>query len=114
MRALQYSEHYTDKGPHAVVTRTRIVNVDELTVIAAHRRRTAEDLEFSANPSTLDNCRIAGAMLGWALNLAPTRIGTKFGYQAHCLSCKERGAGHCAVFIFQPLLRVQGRDTSKR
>jgi hypothetical protein len=80
MQTLHCSEHYTDKGQYAVVTRTRILNYSQLTRIADHLCRNAEDLAFSTNPPTLDNCRIAGSMLGWAFNLAPMRIGTKFDY----------------------------------
>jgi hypothetical protein len=80
MQTLKYSEHYSDKGQYAVVTRTKVLNHAQLTRIADHLCRNAEDLAFSTNPPTLGNCRIAGAMLGWALTLAPMRIGKKFDY----------------------------------
>ena len=80
MQTFLCSQHYTNRGHSAVVTRTRILNYAQLTRIAGHLCRNAEDLAFSTNPPTLDNRRIAGAMLGWALNLAPMRIETTFDY----------------------------------
>jgi hypothetical protein len=62
------------------MTRTMVVNHAQLTRIADHLRRNAEDLALSTNPPTVDNCRIAGTMLGWAFNLAPVRIAGEFDY----------------------------------
>lgn len=80
IQTLQRNEHYTDRGHYAVMTRTTVVNHAQLTRIADHLRRNADDLALSTNPPTFDNCRIAGAMLGWACNIAPVNIGTKFDY----------------------------------
>ena len=80
METIHHSEHYTDKGSFAVLTRTKVLEYAKLASIAGHLRRNAEDLVFSTNPPTIENCRIAGEMVGWALNLAPERIGVKFDY----------------------------------
>jgi hypothetical protein len=81
MQTIQHSsEHYTDKGNFAVMTRTKVIKYAQLASIAGHLCRNAEDLVSSTNPPDLDNCRIAGTMLGWAYNLAPIRIGTDFDY----------------------------------
>jgi hypothetical protein len=80
MQTLQRSEYYTDKGCYAVMTRTSVVNYAQLTRIADQLRSNAEDLASSTNPPTLENCRIAGAMVGWAFNLAPVRIQAMFDY----------------------------------
>ena len=71
------SEQYTDKGAFAAMTRMTVIKLDS---IAGHLCRNAEELVASASPSTIDDCRIAGTMLGWAYSLAPLRIGTKFDY----------------------------------
>lgn len=52
----------------------------KLARIAAHLRWNAEDLAFSTIPPTLENCRIAGAMLSWAFSLIPVRLGSTFDY----------------------------------
>jgi hypothetical protein len=80
MQSFERSEHYTDRDHYAVMTRTTFVQDARLTRIAGHLRRNAEDLAFSTNRPTADNCCIAGAMLGWAFNLAPMRIVTTFDY----------------------------------
>ena len=77
VQLIDNSEQYTDKGGFAAMTRMTVVKLDS---IAAHRCRNAEELVSSANPSTIDDCRIAGTMVGWAYSLAPLRIGTKFDY----------------------------------
>ena len=77
MPSLERSEHYTDRGHYAVMTRTTVVQNAQLTSIADHLRRDAEDLAFSTNPPVVDNCRIAGVMLGWTFNLPPVRLGAK-------------------------------------
>jgi hypothetical protein len=74
------SEHYTDKVDFVTMTRTRVVEYAQLASIAGHLCRNAEDLAASTNPPCVESCRIAGAMLGWALNLVPMRIGTRFDY----------------------------------
>jgi hypothetical protein len=74
MDALQRTEHYTDKGHYAVMTRTSVLKDAQLVRIADHLRRNAEDLASSADVPTFENCRIAGAMVTWAFNLAPLRI----------------------------------------
>ena len=71
------SEQYTDKGEFAVMTRTTVLKLDR---VAGHLCRNAEELVSSANPPAIDECRIAGTMLGFAYSLAPLRIGTKFDY----------------------------------
>ena len=80
MQSIHYSEHYTDRGHYAVMTRTAVLKDAQLARIADHLRRNAEDLVSSSNPPTVHDCRIAGTMLGWAFNLAPVRIGVKFEY----------------------------------
>ena len=81
MQSIQYStEQYTDRGNYAVMTRTTVLKEAELGRIADHLCRNAEDLVSSSNSPTIQDCRIAGAMLGFAFNLAPVRIGAKFDY----------------------------------
>jgi hypothetical protein len=80
MQTIQWSEHYTDKGHYAVMTRTTVLKDAQLARIADNLRRNAEDLVSSTNPSTIDNRRIAGTMLGWAFSLDPVRIGTEFDF----------------------------------
>ena len=80
MPTIQRSELCTDKGQYAVLSWTKVLDYVKLASIAGHLRRNAEDLVFSTNPPTIDNCRIAGEMLGWALSLAPERIGGRFDY----------------------------------
>jgi hypothetical protein len=80
MQDIQSSEHYTDKGLYSVMTRTKVVSYAQLNRIAGHLCRNAEDLAASTDPPCVDNCRIAGAMLGWAYNLAPLRIASRFDY----------------------------------
>ena len=78
MRTTQSNEQYTDKEYFAVMTRTKVVKHAQVARIADHLCRNAEELVSSTNQPTIDNCRIAGTMLGLAYNLAPLRIGTKF------------------------------------
>ncbi len=80
MQTTQSNEVYTDKGHYAVMTRTTVLKYAQLARIADQLCRNAEDLVFSTDPISIDNSRIAGTMLGWAYNLAPLRIGTKFDY----------------------------------
>ena len=80
MQDIHPSEHYTDKGNFAAMTRTRVVNYARLATIAGHLCRNAEDLAASTDPPCIDDCRIAGAMVSWACHLAPLRIGTRFDY----------------------------------
>jgi hypothetical protein len=80
MQTTQSNELYTDQGHYAVMTRTRVLKYAQLARIADHLCRNAEDLVSTTNPPSIDNCRIAGTMLGWAYNLAPLRIETKFDY----------------------------------
>jgi hypothetical protein len=80
MLTFQRSELYTDKGQFAVMTRTKVLDYAKLASIAGHLRRNAEDLALFTNPTTVENCRIAGEMLGLALSLAPERIGTRFDF----------------------------------
>jgi hypothetical protein len=80
MQTLQRCEHYTDKGHYAVVTRATVTNYAQLTRIADHLCRNAEDLAFSTDVPTPENCRIAGTMVGWAFTPTPTRIETEFYY----------------------------------
>ena len=58
------------------MTRTAVVKYAQLTRIADQLRRNAEDLASSTNPPTLENCRIAGAMVGWAFKLVSLRMPT--------------------------------------
>ena len=59
------------------MTRTTVLKLES---IAGHLCRNAEELVFSTDPPTIDDCRIAGTMLGWAYRLAPLRLGTNFDY----------------------------------
>lgn len=78
MQEIQRSEHYTDKQNLAVMTRTRVVTYAQLVKIADRLSRNAEYLATIGDSACVNSCRIAGAMLGWAYNPAPLRIGTKF------------------------------------
>ena len=78
MNTLHHSEHYTDKGHYAVMTRMAVLKDAQLVRIADHLRRNDEDLADSTDVPTFENCRIAGAMVTWAFNIAPLRIGEKF------------------------------------
>jgi hypothetical protein len=80
MDNLQRTEHYTDKGHYAVMTRTSVIKHAQLVRIADHLRRNADDLASSTEVPTFENCRIAGAMVTWSFNLAPLSIGTKSDY----------------------------------
>lgn len=80
MQTLQHGERYTDKGSYAVMTRTAIAHYAHLRSVADQLHRNAEDLAFSTNPPTAENCRIAGAMVGWAFNLAPFSIDSRFDF----------------------------------
>jgi hypothetical protein len=81
MQSIQYStEHYSDRGHYAVMTRTTVLKDAQLARIADHLRRNAEELVSCSTPATVHDCRIAGAMLGFALTLTPVRIGTGFDY----------------------------------
>jgi hypothetical protein len=46
----------------------------QLVRIADHLRRNAEDLASSTDVLTFEDCRIAGAMVTWAFNIAPVGI----------------------------------------
>lgn len=65
------SEQYTDRGHYAVMTRTTVLKEAQLARVADHLRRNAEELASSSNPPTVSDCRIAGAMVTWAFNIAP-------------------------------------------
>jgi hypothetical protein len=80
MQAIQRSELYTDNGNYVVMTRTAVVKYSQLASIAGHLCRNAEELVSSTNPPTIDNCRIAATMLGWAYHLVPMRIECAFDY----------------------------------
>lgn len=80
MQSIHQSEQYTDRGHFALMTRMTILKDAQLARIADHLRRNAEDLAGSANHPTIDDCRIAGAMLGWASTIAPIRIVVRFDY----------------------------------
>ena len=80
MDTLQRTEHHTDKGHYAVMTRTSVIKHAQLVRIADHLRRNAEDLASSTEVPTFENCRIAGAMVTWAFHLAPLRIEAGLDY----------------------------------
>ena len=80
MQTLHRNEHYSDRGHGAVMARTAVLKEAQLARIADHLRRNAEDLADSTNPPTIDECRIAGAMLGWAFAIAPIRMMVEFDY----------------------------------
>lgn len=80
MRGIQISEHYTDKGEFAVMTRTSVLKYSQLARIAGHLCRSAEELVFSTNPPTNDNLSIAGTMMSWAYSLVPLHIATRIDY----------------------------------
>ena len=74
------SECYTDKGEYAVLTRTTLLSDLQLFRIADRLRSNAEELATSSNPPIIENCRIAGEMLGLACTLVPVRVAVKFEY----------------------------------
>jgi hypothetical protein len=83
MKNIDYSEHYTDRGHYAVMTRTTVLkdaDLAKLARIADHLRSNAEDLVSSSTPPTIHDCRVAGAMLGFAFSLMPVRVGARFDY----------------------------------
>jgi hypothetical protein len=55
------------------MTRTSVRKYSQRVKIADHLCRNAEELLFSSDQPTIDNCRIAGMMLGLAYNLVPLR-----------------------------------------
>ena len=69
MQETQLSDHYTDKQYFAAMARTKVVRHAQLLRIADHLCRNAEELLFSTDQPTIDNCRIAGMMLGFAYKL---------------------------------------------
>lgn len=80
MRTTQDNELCTCEAHDAVMTRTTILKYAQLTRIADHLCRTAEQLLFSTNSPSIDNCRIAGTMLGLAYKLTPESAGTRIDY----------------------------------
>ena len=81
MQSIHYSsEQYTDRGHYAVMTRTTVLKDAQLTRIAGHLRRNAEDLVSSSSSPTIHDCRIAGEMVAWAFSIAPLRIESEFDY----------------------------------
>jgi len=80
MHDMQPRGYYTDQGDFAPMTRIKAVKDARLFRIAGHLCRIAEDLAFSTTPPSVDNCRIAAMMLGYAYNLAPLRIEIEFAY----------------------------------
>jgi hypothetical protein len=80
MQTIQPAEHCTDQGNFAVMTRTSVRKYAQLARIADHLCRNAEELLFSTDQPTIDNCRTAGMMLGLARNLVPLRIEAGFDY----------------------------------
>jgi len=77
VQTIQSSELYTDHGQYAVMTRTNVLDYAKLARIADNLCHNAESLLFSANAPTVDDCRIAGRLLGLAYRLVPLRIGIK-------------------------------------
>ena len=80
MQTTQGDELYNDRGHYAVMTRTTILKYAQLTRIADHLCRNAEEILFSTNSPSVDNCRIAGTMLGWAYKLTHLCVGTRIDY----------------------------------
>lgn len=80
MQTIYHDEHYTDQGHCAFMTRTAVLRGAQLIRIADHLRCNAEELADPSNLPTIDDCRIAGAMLGWAFTIAPIRILVTFDY----------------------------------
>jgi hypothetical protein len=77
---IQRGEPYTEEGHYAVMARTSVRKYAQLVRIADHLCRNAEELLFSTDQPTVDNCRIAGMMLGLAYNLVPLRVVAEFDY----------------------------------
>jgi len=75
MQAIQRSELYVNNGNYIVMTRTTVLPYAQMAGKAGQLCGGAEDLASSANPPAIDDCRVEGAMLGWAYKLAPVRIG---------------------------------------
>jgi len=74
------SEHYTDRGHFAAMTRTTVLKDVQLARIADHLRRNAEDLVSSSDPPTIHDCRIAGEMVTWAFSIAPFCVDLRSDY----------------------------------
>ena len=72
------TDHYTDQEDFAVMAQTAVRKYARRARIANHLCRNAEELLFSTDQPTIDNCRIAGMMLGLAYNLVPLRIEAGF------------------------------------
>jgi len=78
MEKIQPTGHYKDQEDFAVMTRTLARKYSHRVTIADRLCRNAEELLFSTDQPTIDNCRIAGMMLGLAYNLVPLRIEAGF------------------------------------
>jgi hypothetical protein len=80
MQTIHPTEHYTDRGDFAVMTRTTVVTDAQAASIVGPRCRKPEDHVSSTDPFGIDNCRITRTMLGWTFSLAPLRIGAGLNY----------------------------------
>jgi hypothetical protein len=80
MRSIKPTEHYSDQGDVVVMSRTSVREYSQVVRIADHLCLHAEELLFSTEHPTIDNCRIAGMMLGLAYSLVPLSIEAGFGY----------------------------------
>ena len=74
MKTLPRSEHYTDKGCYAVMTRMLVADPPEL-IKKTIRLQVNSDFVVSTNfPPTLKNCRIADGRVGWSYGLVLLRF----------------------------------------
>ena len=80
MQTIHPTEHYTDKGEFAVMTRTTAVRYAGLSGIAGCLCPNADNRASSTDTLSVDNCPIAETMVGWAFSLAPLRIGAGLDY----------------------------------
>jgi hypothetical protein len=74
MQNTQLIEHFTDKQHIAAMVQTKTVNYRLMIRIANHLCRNAEELLFLRDQPTINNCRMAGMMLGLAYHLLPLDI----------------------------------------
>lgn len=78
MKETHLIEHFTDRQYIAATAQTNTPNYGLMIRIAAHLSSNAEELLFLSDQPTIDNCRIAGMMLGLAYHLLPLGIEPEF------------------------------------
>lgn len=78
MQNTQLIGHYTDRQYPAALARTDVRISAQLARVADHLCENAEELIFLVPNPTINNCRIAGMMLGLAYNLLMLGFETTF------------------------------------